>query len=93
MKRMMFLFCVALLLAGSLTRAEAKPPVKDYATGAWSEEYGVMGADTLFIPAKYDETIDWDGPLLPLRRAKVNTFDAGRSGSAKVWAVMSCFSF
>lgn len=64
MKRMMFLFCVALLLAGSLTRAEAKPPVKDYATGAWSEEYGVMGADTLFIPAKYDETIDWD-TLLP----------------------------
>ena len=60
MKRLMCLFCVALLLAGSLTRVEAKPPVKDYATGAWSEEYGAMATGSLFIPAKDDETIDWD---------------------------------
>ena len=60
MKKLMCLFCVALLLAASLTWAEAKPPVKDYATGAWSEEYGAMATGSLFIPAKDDETIDWD---------------------------------
>lgn len=60
MKKLMCLFCVALLLAGSLTRVEAKPPVKDYATGAWSEEYGAMVTGSLFIPAKDDKTIDWD---------------------------------
>lgn len=60
MKNLMCLLCVALLLAGSLTRAEAKPPVKDYATGAWSEEYGAIATGSLFIPAKDDKTIDWD---------------------------------
>ena len=54
----MHLFCVALLLAVSLTWAEAKPPVKDYATSAWSEEYGAMATGSLFISAKDDETID-----------------------------------
>ena len=60
MKKLMCLFCAALLLAVSQTWAEAKPPVKDYATGAWSEEYGAMSTGSLFIPAKDDETIDWD---------------------------------
>ena len=89
MKKLMCLFCAALLLAVSQTWAEAKPPVKDYATGAWSEEYGAMSTGSLFIPAKDDETIDWD----TLRRANLNTFETGRGGSAKVWVVMSCFSF